>query len=316
MTYSEISLIKGRVISKTTIVFLILFLISSSLATQIISVEEQKSKEPEGLISLNNEKFVIYKDRAFTTPGIFAELTGARIDWLESNDPNLIATISINFPSEIFGKQRNNLSINCFLIRSFETQCIVQKYCINRTDYYFIDASKNKEDRTLVSLRGALEPLFELQYLPETRAIEIYDNPQYNRVKLLTQSSEVIINYELHKLKSGLIHQNKEVFVPLREFIELMKGKIEYNPTSQYNSPEIVVKPANIEIEIKIYPLLNKADLIQRNTTEKREIIFKKKMINRNGSYFIEVNDLISVLQAEKHTYLDSDINIYFNFEF
>ena len=285
-------------------------------STKISFGEEKKSKEPITLISLNDEKFVIYKDRAFATPRIFAELIGARVDWIESNDPNLTAIITINFPVEIFGKQFDKPSINCFLIRDFETQRIIQKYCINRTDYYFIHAPQNKEDRTLISLRGVLEPLFELQYKPETRVVEIYYNPFYNRVKFLPQSSEIIINYELHKLNSGLIKQNKEVFISLREFIELISGKIDYNPASQYNSPEIVIKPANINKEIRIYPKIDKAILINSDSQEKREITFTKSMINKNGSYFIGLNDIISILEAEKHTYLDSEINTYFNFEF
>jgi len=194
-------------------------------------------------------------------------------------------------------------------------------FLINGYPYYYIDSECVESYSKLnLPIRVILEPFYQIKWGRNGNidTVWAYENRFYNRVKLLSKSSEVIINYEPQKLKSELIKQNKEVFIPLREFIELMEGKIEYNPISEYNSPEVLIKPANIKRDIKIYPQLNKAILINRDneTSYEKEIIFSNKLINKKGSYFIEANDLILVLQAEKHTYLDSDINIYFNFEF
>jgi hypothetical protein len=314
MNYKKLT--ENKIITKAVTICLVLALTITSFYLQTISAEEKRVRDLITSISLNDERFIIYGNRSFTTPRVITELTGANVDWIEGKDSDIIATISINFPSDVFGKEHKNVSINCFLIRGSDTQSAYQQFIIDKTDYYFIQAPQYKENsKSFISLRGVLEPLFELQYKPETRVIEIYNNPFYNRVKLLSQSSEIIINYELHKLNSGLIKQNKEVFISLREFIELISGKIEYNPTSQYNSPEIIIKPVNIKKEINIYPQLNKAILINEDNQIK-EINFLNKLINKNGSHFIGINDMISKLEAKRHNYLDSDINAYFNFEF
>jgi len=242
----------------------------------------------------------ILHDRLYIPLGQVTVIEGYILDW-DTNSKILTITISETSPLNLSKKRviiQNNLKT---------PTC----YSINENPYYFIEKESG------LPLRVIFEPLCQIKWERNGNIHTVFacENPFYNRVKLLPQSSEIIINYELHKLNSGLIKQSKEVFISLREFIELMKGEIKYNPTSQYNSPEIIIKPVNINKEIKIYPQLNKAILINEDN-EIREINFLNNLINKNGSYFIGLNDIISILEAEKHTYLDSDINTYFNFEF
>ncbi len=244
---------------------------------------------------------IISRKRLYIPLGQVTLIEGYTLEW-DAYSKELTITITEYSPFNLLKKRvviRYNLKKST-------------TYLINEVPYYFIEEGRG------IPIRVILEPLYKVQWEKngDTHIIWAYENEFYNRVKLLPKSSEVIINYELHKLNSGLIKQNEEIFVSLREFIELMKGKIEYNPTSEYNSPEIAIKPANIDKEIKIYPKIGKAVLINNDSKEEKEITFTKKMISRNSSYFIGVDDLISILQAEKHTYLDSDVNVYFNFEF
>jgi len=190
---------------------------------------------------------------------------------------------------------------------------------INGLPYYCIDqAFLANGNKTYAPIRMILEPMYQIQFEREEYGDTIIatENQFYNRIKILTESSEIIINYELHKLKNGFIQQDHEVFVSLREFIVLMEGRITYNVTSEYDSPEIIIQPANTNHEIKLYPKIDKAILIHHDSEERKEVILTKKIMNRNGSYFIGINDLITVLQAERHSYLDSNVNTYFNFEF
>jgi hypothetical protein len=120
----------------------------------------------------------------------------------------------------------------------------------------------------------------------------------------------------LHQLKTKLNKQNEEVFVPLQEFFELIHGQVEYHETSEYGSLEIQIIPANLNSVIALYPEKNQAILFDNDTNEKEFISLPHQLLQENGSYFMGVTDLILVLQAEKDTYLDSDINTYFNFKF
>jgi len=190
---------------------------------------------------------------------------------------------------------------------------------INDLPYYCIDqAFLANGNKTYAPIRMILEPIYQIQFerKEDSDTIIATENQFYNRTKILTESSEIIINYELHKLKNGFIQQDHEVFVSLREFISLMEGKITYNAKSEYDSPEIIIQPAHINHEIKLYPKIEKATLIQHNSEESKEVVLSSKIMNRNGSYFIGINDLITILQAERHSYLDSNVNTYFNFEF
>ena len=262
---------------------------------------------------LEDSHFMKLQNNRFFVSLEFLEHIGIDADYrISTNKDRMPNQIDIEIKPPLFGKDLEKQKIR------IEVTNDVNAYYINEIKYYLLICDMtNKQGfpKNWISVRGLLEPFFKLNWNPESKIVEIYDNPFYNRVKLLPQSSEIIINYELHKLNSGLIKQNKEVFISLREFIELMKGEIKYNPTSQYNSPEIIIKPVNINKEIKIYPQLNKAILINEDN-KIREINFLNNLINKNGSYFIGINDIISILEAEKHTYLDSDINTYFNFEF
>ena len=262
---------------------------------------------------LEDSHFMKLQNNRFFVSLEFLEHIGIDADYrISTNKDRMPNQIDIEIKPPLFGKDLEKQKIR------IEVTNDVNAYYINEIKYYLLICDMtNKQGfpKNWISVRGLLEPFFKLNWNPESKIVEIYDNPFYNRVKLLPQSSEIIINYELHKLNSGLIKQNKEVFISLREFIELISGKIEYNPTSQYNSPEIIIKPVNINKEIKIYPQLNKAILINEDN-KIREINFLNKLINKNGSYFIGINDMISILEAEKHTYLDSDINTYFNSEF
>lgn len=128
MNYKKLT--ANKIITKAVIICLVLALTIASFYLQMISGEEKGDKELITSISLNDEKFIISKDRAFTTPRVVAELTGANVDWIEGKDSDIIATISINFPSEIFGKECKKVSINCFLIRGSDTQSAYQKFII------------------------------------------------------------------------------------------------------------------------------------------------------------------------------------------
>ena len=262
---------------------------------------------------LEDSHFMKLQNNRFFVSLEFLEHIGIDADYrISTNKDRMPNQIDIEIKPPLFGKDLEKQKIR------IEVTNDVNAYYINEIKYYLFSCDMTDNQgfpKNWISVRGLLEPFFKLNWNPESKIVEIYDNPFYNRVKLLPQSSEIIINYELHKLNSGLIKQNKEVFISLREFIELISGKIEYNPTSQYNSPEIIIKPVNINKEIKIYPQLNKAILINEDN-KIREINFLNNLINKNGSYFIGINDIISILEAEKHTYLDSDVNTYFNFEF
>lgn len=190
---------------------------------------------------------------------------------------------------------------------------------INGLPYYYVDQAFLVDgNRTYAPIRMILEPIYQIQFEREedSDTITATENQFYNRTKILTESSEIIINYQLHKFKNGFIQQDHEVFVSLREFIALMERKITYNVKSEYDSPEIIIQPAYINHEIKLYPRIDKALLIHHDSEERKEVILAKEIMSRNGSYFIGVNDLIRILQAESHSYLDSDVNTYFTFEF
>jgi len=305
--------IKFSIILILPFLLILTFTVSANIEANIETPMEKKLVTS---ISVEKDKRILFdKDRTFIVPCVLAEMTGANVNWIEGKKSNISWRVTITYPWNVLGKQlekKTFIAVQSVYDKKFQRE--VQKYTINNTEYYSLYSPNTIA--TNISIRATLEPIFEIKWIPETRVIEIYDNPYYNRVKLLSKSSEAIINYELHKLNSGLIKQNEEIFIPLREFIELMKGKIEYSQTSEYNSPKIIIKPANIDKEIKIYPKIGKAVLTNNESKEEKEITLTKKMISRNGSYFIGVDDLISILQAEKHTYLDSDVNVYFNFEF
>ena len=263
---------------------------------------------------LEDSHFMKLQNNRFFVTIEFLEHIGIDTDYSISTnkDRRIPNQINLEIKPPLFGRDFEKQKIRIEVTDDFNT------YYINGINYYLFRCDmtdKQRFPKNWISVRGLLEPFFKLNWNPESKIVEIYDSPIYNRVKLLPQSSEIIINYELHKLYTGLIKQNKEVFISLREFIELINGKIEYNSTSQYNSPEIAIKPVNIKKEIKIYPELNKAILINEDN-KIREINLLNNLINKNGSYFIGINDIISILEAKRHTYLDSDINTYFNFEF
>lgn len=190
---------------------------------------------------------------------------------------------------------------------------------INDLPYYYLETSLiTVKDRTYAPIRVLLEPLCQVQFTrtDQTDTIHAEENEIYNRVKILAADSEIIINYKLYQLKTKLIQQNEEVFVPLREFIELINGRLEYHETSEYGSPEIKILPANINRVIALYPEKNQAILVNNDTKEKELVQLTQQLLQKNGSYFMGVTDLILILQAEKDSYLDSDVNTYFNFEF
>jgi hypothetical protein len=190
---------------------------------------------------------------------------------------------------------------------------------INEFPYYYLDKSLiTVNDRSYAPIRVLLEPLCQVQFTrtEQTDTIHAKENGIFNRVKILPTDSEIIINYKLHQLKTKLIKQNEEVFVPLQEFIELIHGQVEYHETSEYGNPEIQIIPANLNSVIALYPEKNQAILFDNDTNEKEFISLPHQLLQENGSYFMGVTDLILVLQAEKDTYLDSDVNTYFNFEF
>lgn len=278
------------------------------------AIEQNSGKILLQSIPVTSEAIKLKGNRVFVRRPIL-EGMDAKIDWTSSQEEKGNGRLIIDFPDVLFGEHIKRPTIKIKIINDYKTKCQFQYYCINDIEYYVLCYPIDSK-RFWVSIRGVLEPSFDIRWDGEEKTVLIYSELHLLRVKLLPESSEVIINYELHKLKRGLIKQNKEVFVPLREFIELMKGEITYSPISEFNSPEIIIKPTNINKEIKLYPQIDKAILISNDSKEKREIILTKKIINRNGSYFIGVNDLILLLQAEKHIYLDSDVNIYFNFEF
>jgi hypothetical protein len=190
---------------------------------------------------------------------------------------------------------------------------------INEFPYYYLETSLiTVNDRTYAPIRVLLEPLCQVQFTrtEQTDTIHAIENEMFTRVKILAADSEIIINYKLHSLTTKLIQQNEEVFVPLREFIELIDGRLEYRETSEYGSPEIKIIPANINRVIALYPEKNQAILFNNATNEKEFITLPQQLLQKNGSYFLGVTDLILILQAEKDSYLDSDVNTYFNFEF
>jgi hypothetical protein len=279
------------------------------------AIEQNSGKILLQSIPVTSEAIKLKENRVFIRRPIL-EGMGAKIEWISSQEEKGNGCLIIDFPDVLFGEYVKRPTIKVKIINDYKTKCQFQYYYINDIEYYVFLYYPIDSNRFWVSIRGVLEPSFDIKWNREEKTVLIYNEIHLSRVKLLSKSSEVIINYELHKLNSGLIKQNEEIFIPLREFIELMKGKIEYNPTSEYNSPKIIIKLANIDKEIKIYPKIGRAVLTNNDSKEEKEITFTKKMISRNGSYFIGVDDLISILQAEKHTYLDSDVNVYFNFEF
>ena len=190
---------------------------------------------------------------------------------------------------------------------------------INDLPYYYLETSLiTVKDRAYAPIRVLLEPICQVQFIrtEQTDTIHAKENEIYNRVKILAADSEIIINYKLHSLTTKLIQENEEVFVPLREFIELIHGQLEYHETSEYGSPEIKILPANINRVIALYPEKNQAILFNNDTNEKEFITLPQQLLQKNGSYFLGVTDLILILQAEKDSYSDSDVNTYFNFEF
>ncbi len=179
---------------------------------------------------------------------------------------------------------------------------------INDLPYYYLDKSFIVvENRTYAPIRVLLEPLCQVQFTrtEQTDTIHAKENEIYNRVKIFAVESEIIINYKLYQLKTKLIKQNEEVFVPLQEFIELIHGQVEYHETSEYGNPEIQIIPANLNSVIALYPEKNQAILFDNDTNEKEFISLPHQLLQENGSYFMGVTDLILVLQAEKDTYLD-----------
>ena len=104
--------------------------------------------------------------------------------------------------------------------------------------------------------------------------------------------------------------------MPVREFITLLHGQLEYIETSAYGSPELKIIPANVNQVISLYPQKNQAVLINKDTKEEKQVPLTQKLLQKNGSYYIATHDLIAILQAEEDTYLDSDINTYLNFAF
>ncbi|MDD4029709.1 MAG: stalk domain-containing protein [Caldisericia bacterium] len=190
---------------------------------------------------------------------------------------------------------------------------------INDLPYYCLDKSFIIiENRTYAPIRVLLEPICQVQFIraEQTDTIHAKENEIYNRVKILAADSEIIINYKLHSLTTKLIQQNEEVFVPLRDFIELIDGRLEYHETSEYGSPEIKILPANMNRVIALYPEKNQVILLNNDTKEEEFMKLTQQLLQKNGSYFMGVTDLILILQAEKDSYLDSDVNTYFNFEF
>jgi len=287
------------------------------LSGTVSANKENSEKVVLHSIPLSNSNAKLIENKVFVRSNILLEM-GATISWKPLEGSGGVGYIEVSFPTTLFGEPISvkKSTIKIKIVNNYKTGYQLQCYNVNKIEYYTLLYGPIDSRHFWISIRSVLEPLFKIGWDQEKKIVLIYNEVYFYRTKLLSESSEVIINYELHKLKRGLIKQNKEVFVPLREFIELMKGEITYSPISEFNSPEIIIKPTNINKEIKLYPQIDKAILISNDSKEKREIILTKKIINRNGSYFIGVNDLILLLQAEKHIYLDSDVNIYFNFEF
>ncbi len=166
---------------------------------------------------------------------------------------------------------------------------------INDLPYYYLDKSLiTVKDRAYAPIRILLEPLCQVQFIrtEQTDTIHAEENEIYNRVKILAADSEIIINYKLYQLKTKLIQQNEEVFVPLREFIELINGRLEYHETSEYGSPEIKILPANINKVIALYPEKNQAILLNNDTKEEEFMKLTQQLLQKNGSYFMGVTDL------------------------
>ena len=166
---------------------------------------------------------------------------------------------------------------------------------INDLPYYYLDKSLiTVKDRAYAPIRVLLEPICQVQFIrtEQTDTIHAKENEIYNRVKILAADSEIIINYKLYQLKTKLIQQNEEVFVPLREFIELINGRLEYHETSEYGSPEIKILPANINKVIALYPEKNQAILLNNDTKEEEFMKLTQQLLQKNGSYFMGVTDL------------------------
>lgn len=283
---------------KSMVVILVLMLIVGSPAMAKERYLDVSIATDKRNVHFSTTQALLISDRYYIPLGEITERLGLGVAW-DSDEQKL--TI----------QQLNNVKIRGRLDDSV--------WYINDLPYYYLDKSFIiVENRTYAPIRVLLEPLCQVQFsrTEQTDTIHAKENEMFTRVKVLAVESEMIVNYKLHQLKTKLIQQNEEVFVPLQEFIELIHGQVEYHETSEYGSPEIQIIPANLISVIALYPEKNQAILFNHDTNEKEIIQLTQQLLQENGSYFMGVTDLILVLQAEKDTYLDSDINTYFNFEF
>ncbi|MCK5848775.1 MAG: hypothetical protein KAH01_06215 [Caldisericia bacterium] len=284
---------------KSIVVIALVLIVVVSLPTlaKVRNLDVNIATDKRSVHFSTTETFII-SDRYYVQFGEVTEKLGLRVDW--DGDEHKITIHQLN-------------GMRLSAIRDDSV------WYINDLPYYYLDKSFFIiKGRAYAPIRVLLEPICQIQFIrnEQTDTIIAKENNMYYRTKILSEDSEIIINYKLYPLKTDFIKQNKEVFVPLREFVELINGKLEYHQTSEYSSPEIKIIPSAINKEIALYPAKNQAILFNNDTKEEEIISLTQKLIQRNGYYFIGKNDLILILQAEEDWYLDSDVNTYFNFEF
>jgi len=239
------------------------------------------------------------------------EIFGTKVDWNPSPNSQGDGRITLTFYDNI---EIYSLPIPVTVIEiSFQDQSRKQVASINSQEYYFFSTQQSvfKEQGRIISpYRWIVEAFLEVEWNAKNYQVELYANPYFHRVKFHHPSQSLILNYVSHNFPLLLDTEHTLPYYPLKGFFSHLKAEIDASDLSE----QILITSTKSRKSIQVFPKQNKA-IIKSIRGDTYEITFQHSLKIQNEEIYITQEDFINLLDAEIHSYADSDVSLYLTFE-
>ncbi len=243
---------------------------------------------------------------------LLAEKLGADIEWnLEQR------MLTFSFDGQLLGKAIDKTTIS-FSVPSEDADDRISMVYIKQGELspsllYYVVRYKDMNGQFYAPIQCILEPFFEVVLDMDAMQVHLYDNPAFQRTKIIPSQAQIISNYKAFEFNLWKENDDTPLYVGLNDFFQ----SISTNAVFKLQPPRLIYASPHLGYALMFHVEEKSLYLVheQEEAQETLLIELEHELRMDDQQPYLALPDLKAILDAQTHCFKDREQAIYLTFD-